>query len=52
MEAWVERNRTERAQIGSHRYQAVDFGLDREQLRERFAYYEARFPNLRISGSL
>jgi len=52
MEAWVERNRTERAQIGSHRYQAEDFGLDREQLRERFAYYEARFPNLRISGSL
>lgn len=30
-------------QHGSHRYAPEDFGLDRDQIRERFAAYRARF---------
>ena len=28
---------------GVHRYQAADFGLDEDRLRERFAFYIDRF---------
>jgi hypothetical protein len=53
MEAWLRRNAEERAQVGAHRYDAAEFGLDREELRERFAYYEERFPTIvRTSGPL
>ncbi len=44
MEAWLKTNNEERGQAGEHRYRAEDFGLDPDQLAERFAYYGARFP--------
>jgi hypothetical protein len=44
MERWLKTNDEEREQAGQHRYEAEDFGLDPEALRERFAYYGERFP--------
>jgi hypothetical protein len=44
MELWWKNNEEEREQAGPHRYRAEDFGLDTEQLAERFAYYGERFP--------
>jgi hypothetical protein len=44
MEAWLKTNDEEREQAGAHRYRAEDFGLDTDDLAQRFAYYGARFP--------
>ncbi len=44
MQRWWKNNEEEREQTGPHRYRAEDFGLDTEQLAERFAYYGERFP--------
>ena len=45
MEAWWAGNEEERAQTAPHRYEPRDFGLDPEELAERFAYYGTRFPS-------
>jgi len=45
MEAWWAGNEEERAQTTPHRYDPRDFGLDPDELAERFAYYGARFPS-------
>jgi hypothetical protein len=44
MEAWWAQNQSEREQSGGHHYTAADFGLDPDELAERFAYYGERFP--------
>ena len=44
MEAWLKSNDEAREQAGEHRYRAEDFGLDTDELAERFAYYAERFP--------
>jgi Sulfotransferase family len=44
MESWWAQNQSEREQSGGHRYTAEDFGLDPDELAERFAYYAERFP--------
>jgi hypothetical protein len=41
MQAW--RRDTPRDQHGEHSYDAADFGIDLEQLRERFRFYTDRF---------
>ena len=41
MQAW--RRDTPRDQHGEHRYDAADFGIDLDQLRERFRFYTDRF---------
>lgn len=41
MEAW--RNNTPRDKHGDHSYDAADYGLDKEELRERFRFYSERF---------
>ena len=41
MEAW--RRNTPRDKHGEHSYAASDFGIDLEQLRERFRFYTKRF---------
>jgi Sulfotransferase family len=51
MELWWKGNEEEREQAGPHRYRAEDFGLDTEQLAERFAYYGERFPIARSKTS-
>ncbi len=44
MESWWAENQSEREQSGGHRYTPADFGLDADELSERFAYYGERFP--------
>lgn len=44
MEEWWATNDEERAQHEPHRYDPRDFGLDPDELTERFAYYGERFP--------
>lgn len=44
MESWWADNEEERAQTAPHRYDPRDFGLDPDELAERFAYYGERFP--------
>ena len=44
MEGWLKSNDEAREQAGEHRYRAEDFGLDTDELAERFAYYAERFP--------
>ena len=44
MEAWWAGNEEERAQSAPHRYDPADFGLDADELADRFAYYGERFP--------
>lgn len=47
MRGWWEQNQSEREQAGPHRYSPADFGLDVDELAERFAYYAERFPIVR-----
>jgi hypothetical protein len=42
MEAWIAQDRKREA-LPVHRYAAEDFGLDAEQIRDRFAEYRRRF---------
>jgi len=44
MERW--RRSTPRDKHGSHSVDVSEFGLDPERLRERFAFYSARFPGV------
>lgn len=44
MEAW--RRDTPRDKHGSHRVDPGEFGLDPQQLRQRFAFYSQRFPGV------
>ena len=44
MARWWKHNEEEREQAGPHKYRAEDFGLDTDELAERFAYYGERFP--------
>jgi hypothetical protein len=44
MRAWLAHNEETRKEVGEHRYEPSDFGLDVEQIRDRFAYYAQRFP--------
>jgi hypothetical protein len=43
MEAWLDQDR-KRGSLPVHRYTAEDFGLNGDQIRERFAAYGDRFP--------
>jgi hypothetical protein len=47
MARWWKNNEEEREQAGPHKYRAEDFGLDADELAERFAYYGERFPMVR-----
>jgi hypothetical protein len=49
MEKWWATNDEERAQHEPHRYDPRDFGLDPDELAERFAYYGERFPMTKSS---
>ncbi len=42
MAAWIAQDR-KRETLPVHRYQATDFGLTAEQIRERFAHYSGQF---------
>jgi hypothetical protein len=44
MQEWWDQNQSEREQSGGHSYTPADFGLDPDELAERFAYYGERFP--------
>lgn len=44
MRDWWAQNQSEREQTGGHSYTPADFGLDPDELAERFAYYGDRFP--------
>jgi len=41
VQAWIDGHPS--TEHGVHRYQAEDFGLDRDRLRERFSFYTDRF---------
>jgi hypothetical protein len=41
MENW--RRNSPRDKHGSHTYDVAEFGIDREQLRRRFAFYSDRY---------
>jgi hypothetical protein len=44
MQEWWDGSQEERSAGGGHRYTAEEFGLDDDELHERFAYYSERFP--------
>jgi hypothetical protein len=44
MQAWWDASQGDRGTGGGHRYTAEEFGLDPDELQERFAYYAERFP--------
>jgi hypothetical protein len=44
MQAWWDESQGDRETGGGHRYAPEDFGLDADELAERFAYYAERFP--------
>ena len=44
MQAWWDSSQGDRESGGGHRYTAEEFGLDVDEVRERFAYYAERFP--------
>jgi hypothetical protein len=43
VETWIAEDARTRTKHGVHRYQAEDFGLDPDRLRDRFAFYMTRF---------
>jgi hypothetical protein len=43
VETWIADDAKARTRHGVHRYQAQDFGLDPDRLRDRFAFYMTRF---------
>jgi hypothetical protein len=45
MQAWVQTNQEERAAIDPVVYRADQFGLDGDDIRERFSFYLDRFPS-------
>lgn len=44
MRAWWDRSQAERRAGGGNTYDLGDYGLDRHELGERFAYYSERYP--------
>ena len=44
MQAWWDESQSDRESGGGHHYTAEDFGLNTDELAERFAYYGERFP--------
>jgi hypothetical protein len=44
MQAWWDDSQGDRETGGGHKYAPEDFGLDADELTERFAYYGERFP--------
>jgi len=44
MQEWLDGSQEDRSSGGGHRYTAEEFGLDDDELRQRFAYYTERFP--------
>jgi hypothetical protein len=44
MQTWWDGSQDDRSAGGGHRYTPEEFGLDADELRERFAYYSERFP--------
>ena len=44
MQAWWDASQSDRESGGGHHYTPEEFGLDADELQERFAYYGERFP--------
>jgi hypothetical protein len=44
MQAWWDGSQDDRSAGGGHHYTPEEFGLDADELHERFAYYSERFP--------
>jgi len=44
MQTWWDGSQADRGTGGGHHYTAEEFGLDDDELHERFAYYSERFP--------
>jgi hypothetical protein len=44
MQVWWDGSQEDRSLGGGHRYTAEEFGLDDDELHERFAYYTERYP--------
>ena len=44
MQSWWDESQSDRESGGGHRYTPEEFGLDVDELQERFAYYAERFP--------
>lgn len=44
MQEWWDGSQEDRSSGGGHQYTAAEFGLDDDELHERFAYYSERFP--------
>jgi Sulfotransferase family len=44
MQLWWGESQSDRESGGGHRYTPEEFGLDADELQERFAYYGERFP--------
>jgi hypothetical protein len=44
MQQWWDGSQEDRGSGGGHHYTAEEFGLDDDELHERFAYYTERFP--------
>ena len=44
MQTWWDGSQDDRSAGGGHRYTPEEFGLDADELRERFAYYSERYP--------
>jgi len=50
MQTWFDESQSDRESGGGHRYTPEEFGLDADELAERFAYYSERFPIARPRG--
>ncbi len=44
MQEWWDGSQEDRSAGGGHHYTPEEFGLDNDELRERFAYYSERYP--------
>jgi sulfotransferase family protein len=44
MQTWWDGSQEDRNTGGGHHYTPEEFGLDADELRERFAYYSERYP--------
>ncbi len=51
MQAWWDGSQSDRETGGGHHYTPEEFGLDVDELRERFAYYAERFPIARPTSA-
>ena len=51
MQAWWDESQGDRESGGGHKYTPEEFGLDPDELTERFAYYGERFPIARTRNA-